>query len=245
VCWVRHLGRECADASSVGGDIENRVVHLQDLLDQRSEHHETWSTGLAELDRLTGGFALSQLWVITGIPGAGRSTLLTQFVYQLAANHRFSTDFHSARRESADVIGARFRALAGQSRSSETNLKVWLGGGWFTRPTWPEASRQVLAIDEPEFNRPPVLGPEGLDELRRCADRPAIVLVSVPWNHCFEAVPAERLRGEWASVADVMVEINPITEPGAAELRVIRNRCGPTGTVDTALDHHRARFVQR
>lgn len=241
-------------------------MHISELLAYRAEPVETWSTGFDVLDRLTGGFARGQLWVITGAPGTGRTTLLTQFVYGLATEHRFTVRFHTARSEPPEEVQARMLSLACReprrhprlpvahtpaghqaelAALREADLRVHSGRGWSIGLDWGDTEHVCLAIDEPEFNRPPVLAREGLDELRQFADRPGIALVTMPRSHCLEQAPnGDRLREEWASVADVMVEIAPTNDFGDVELRVLRNRRGPTGVVPAVLHQHLARFVQ-
>lgn len=242
-------------------------MHISELLDRPLRVVEAWSTGFKELDRLTGGFTLGRLWVITGAPGAGKSTLLTQFVHRLATELGFEVQFHGARSDPADAIQDRFMAVgrvrprtrpqddvserASRPVSGErlaalrgASLNVNVGGTWSASDAG-GAERRCLAIDEPEFNRPPVLAREGLDDLRRYADQPGIVLVTVPRSHCFEPGPyGDRLREEWASVSDVMIEIVPVDDLGNVEFHVLRNRQGPTGTFSAIQQSHFTRFVQ-
>lgn len=121
-------------------------------------------------------------------------------------------------RAGRSVSGERLAALRGAS------LNVNVGGAWSGSDAG-RAERRCLAIDEPEFNRPPVLAREGLEDLRRYADQPGIVLVTVPRSHCLEPGPhGDRLREEWASISDVMIEIVPVDDLGNAEFHLLRNR---------------------
>lgn len=51
------------------------MVHIADLLDLAPPPRQTLSTGFDRLDELTGGFALGSVWVVTSVPGQGRTTL--------------------------------------------------------------------------------------------------------------------------------------------------------------------------
>ena len=244
-------------------------MQIRELLDGDLDPVESWPTGLQVLDDLVGGFTLGQLWVITGSPGAGKTTLLTQMVHRLAVTFGFAVYFQPAGSDRTEEVRARLlslatgrpRAVANQPprevelsglRQEElsalrgADLHVGIGGGWSTNMPQEVATPACLAIDEPEFNRPPVLAREAREDLRLFADNSGLVLVTAPRSHCLEASPhGGRLREEWASVADVMVEIESTSEPGGAVLRVLRNRRGPTGVVPVVQQSHVARFVER
>ena len=251
---------------TVGGGHQSRRVHVSELLDYSPDPAVTWTTGWRDLDRLTGGFAGGQMWVITGEPGSGKTTLLTQFVYVLATQHQLTVDFTAAGSESLADVKHRFLGLACRRRwlpaegGVETlsavlsarldalrhaDLHVHRGGAWSTDHASSSGEGMCLAIDEPEFNRPPVLAREGLADLRGFADRSGIVLVTAPRSHCIEPTRRrERLREEWSSVADVILDIVPIDDQGGVELIVARNRRGPAGIVHAVHQFHTARFAQ-
>ncbi len=239
------------------------MVRIDEFLDSPSEPVQAWPTGLAPLDELTGGFHRGRLWVITGAPGSGKSLLMTQLVHTLAVRHGVATEYVCSRHDHPDLTRSRLLSLAVHraprlpdlvvplddlSELARTaldalrasTLDVDLGGG-FTVPHWPDADvgRRCLAVDDPEFKRPPVLDRTGRDELRRCADAGAVVLVTVPRSLCLEAAPSgDRLREEWSSTADLVLEI-VTSETGEGLLRVLQNRHGPTRDLPvTVLPHY-------
>lgn len=251
---------------AVGGGRQSRRMHVSELLDYSPDPAVTWTTGMSDLDRLTGGFAGGQIWVITGEPSSGKTTLLTQFVYVLATQHQLTVDFTAAGSESLAEVRDRFLGLACRQRGPlaeggvetlsavlsarldalrQADLRVHRGGAWSTEHAPGSGEGGCLAIDEPEFNRPPVLAREGFADLRGFADRSGLVLVTAPRSHCLEPTgQRERLREEWSSVADVILDIVPIDGQGGVELVVVRNRRGPAGIVHAVLQFHLARFAQ-
>ncbi|MDO5548327.1 MAG: ATPase domain-containing protein [Eubacteriales bacterium] len=88
--------RECKDANELfrtyGADavrlavesavrVENpKIVDLFEIRRQNLDGMEKFSTGIAELDKVLGGFYLGQFVVITGERGQGKSTLASQLV---------------------------------------------------------------------------------------------------------------------------------------------------------------------
>lgn len=71
-----------------------------------------YTTGLAELDRLVGGLAAGELWVVTGAPGQGRSMLLTQLARRMACDHGLPTCLSSNRDPAVMVSGRLHSAIA-------------------------------------------------------------------------------------------------------------------------------------
>lgn len=88
--------RDCKDANELflkhGADavrlavesavrVENpKIVDLFEIKRKNLDGMEKFSTGIAELDKVLGGFYLGQFIVITGERGQGKSTLASQFV---------------------------------------------------------------------------------------------------------------------------------------------------------------------
>jgi replicative DNA helicase len=63
------------------------------------------STGLELLDERVGGLSAGELWVVTGGPGQGCSSLVSQFASRLAAHHAIPTWLVSSRDDSHVVAG--------------------------------------------------------------------------------------------------------------------------------------------
>ena len=239
---------------------------IKELLDTGIDGCDSWPTGISSLDSLVGGFRRGQLWVITGAPTAGKTTLLSQLVYALAATHDFATDHHCSSADHADLTRARFLSLAvrrapslpelavslenlsesqqaGLDALRSARLEISMGDG-FRIPEWNDAreGKRCLAIDDPEGKRPPVLDSGARGNLRKAADGGVIVLVTVPRSLCIEtATNGDRLREEWSSIADIMLELIPGW--GADVLRLWQNRRGPTRNIPVFPQLHYSRFV--
>lgn len=252
-------------AMSVAGGIL-RGMRISDLLAQPPPPVETWPTRLRALDALTGGFRRDSLWVVTGAPSSGKTTLLTQLAYVLAVRHGFTTEVHGSRVDPPESMRARLLSLALRRAPVLPDLDVALEPrderqaaelealrsasfsvsttGGFALPCGdvvPE--RWCLAVDDPDGKRPQVLDESGRSELRKVADAGAVVLVAVPRGLCVESSGArERLREEWASVADLVMELVP-GELGDTTLAVRLNRRGPLRDLAVLHQWHRARFV--
>jgi len=264
---------------SVGGGTVPGVM-ISEFLAQQPRQVEVWSTGIDGLDHLVGGgFSAGQLWVLTGAPSSGKSTLLNQFVFTLGVRHRRVVDYFGSRNDHPDLIRARLvslavgrepapgslvvsmreedeRAAAELEALRSARISVSTGGGFVIEALGDsDVPGRCLVIDDPEGKRPPVLAREARGELRATANQGGLVLVTVPRSLCLERVPRpiagtqprfarprERLREEWASVADVVVEISP-TSVWDSELRLWQNRWGHPGQVDVTYQPRRSRFV--
>ena len=257
-----------------------RGVMMDEFLALEPQKVETWSTGIAELDELVGGgFSGGRLWVLTGAPTSGKSTLLNQFVFTLGVRHHRVVDYFGSRSDHPDLIRARLRSLAvgcppapgtlvvppreGDARAAaelealrSSRITVFTGGGFVIEALGHSVvPGRCLVIDDPEGKRPPVLAREARGDLRATADRGDLVLVTVPRSLCFERVlnslvgtptevtsPRERLREEWASVADAIIEIAP-TSVWDSSLHLWQNRWGPQGYVNVTYEGRRSRFA--
>jgi hypothetical protein len=253
---------------------------LSDLLDRDPEPRATWSTGIRALDApLGGGFSRGRLWVVTGAPSSGKSTLLAQFAYELGVRHGWAVDYFSSSADHPDLTRSRFLSRAvrrtaapgslevvprdGDERAASevealrsARISVTTGGGfWIESLGFAGDQNRCLVVDDPEGKHPPVLDSRGRQALRRAATAGDLVIVSVPRSLCLEHVPPphpseapkvtarpERLREEWAAVADLVVEISA-APLGSGHLNVWQNRWGPLTSVDVSYEPHRCRFV--
>jgi replicative DNA helicase len=251
---------------------------LLEALDARGEHDKdgpgvaTVSTGFTHLDHLTGGLRAGHLWVITSAPGHGRTTLLTQWVAQLALTHRWRT-WLSAPREHEDVVAARILAsmsrvpvlglladdLDAQQRHRVTGVRELLRTADLqttTHASGPSPSPQHIGAASPNFaaliddaDLVPTAAPGHLIEL---AEAGALVIVTLP-RHMMVEGPLEDadLDPQWARAADVVVEVRTRglvpgdveARLGEADLRVLRHRHGPVTTSTVGFQPHYARFV--
>ena len=97
---MKWLGR-CPACGSWNTIVEDQQIKIrpassggavQHLADVSARHTARISTGMSELDRVTGGGLLSgMVALLCGDPGIGKSTLLMQAADSMAANRRYSS----------------------------------------------------------------------------------------------------------------------------------------------------------
>jgi replicative DNA helicase len=225
------------------------------------------TTGFSEIDRVTGGFSLGRLWIVTGTPGQGRTTLAIQWALLLAGKHGLRTDLVSVR-EPEHLVAVRL--LASQGKIPVLHL-------WEDRTTAQDepklcSARGVLAeaplrIAGPDrasvltFDTPAGAVPQALvvddghlaagvspERLGGFAAQGALVIVTLPRH---QVIDPDGISPDWAQVADHIVEIDRpdllevhSLRAGEADLHLHRNRWGPQLTVTAAFEGHYARFVE-
>ena len=245
------------------------MTHVRELLDQpRPTDPVAWSTGFAALDELTGGgFHPGEVWLVTGTPGQGCTTLLTQWAGRLAVQHELLTWMISPR-DSSQSCTARLLASTGklpirdlttrgndtqpglretQETLSQSELFVHTGAA-ASVPTWTNADAYRAALlDDADL----VSGVTPA-RIRELAVSRALVIASFP-RHLLvrDPHPDGDLEPSWARAADIIIEVRSrgLTEAvprerfGEAELSVLKHRHGPTSVVTVAFQGHYARFV--
>jgi hypothetical protein len=233
-------------------------MQVSELLDQPRQQpaRSEAPTGLHELDCLVGGFNVGQFWVVTGAPGQGRSTLLTQWAGVLGVEHGWQTMLHSARDEPQQCLS---RVVASLSRVPMTDLGrptelaeahraridaaeqslraapmfVDFGRAMGVPPSWngdgPPTSRALLLDDVDLIGIPP-------HELRALADKGSFVAVSLPRHLVVDGRhPDGDLEPHWAQSVDLILELRTHGHtsrgeqvgPGEVIFSVLRNRRGP------------------
>lgn len=100
------------------------------------------TTGFAGLDDLLGGLRPGQLWVLTGSPGQGCSTLLTQWAGHIATTISWRT-WLAAPREDPRVLAARL--LASQAR---VPIHALLRAAADSQPVGRAAPERGLDVDQ-------------------------------------------------------------------------------------------------
>ncbi len=245
------------------------------LLDELDRHEPPTAvpTGFAWLDDLVGGLCIGQVWVVTGTPGQGKTTLLVQWAALLAGTHRYRTILACPREDSTMCAGRLVSCLgkvpllhllekrldADDLRRAEPAREVIMGmdllvapsGTSFHLPT-PESalartSPWATVIDDADLV--PRCTPERIREL---ADAGGLVILSLPRDQVVATADEDAdLDPAWARIADVVLEVrsrglvpgNPDARPGEADLTVLKNRRGPTTTAPVGLRGHYSRFV--
>jgi len=114
---------------------KGRTVALQSLAEAPAERFERMPTGLAELDRVTGGGIVpGSALLIGGEPGIGKSTLLLQVAAAFALSGRRAVYFTGEEataqvRLRAERLGLAHAAVALASETSLSNILSTLGDG--------------------------------------------------------------------------------------------------------------------
>jgi replicative DNA helicase len=245
------------------------VTHIAELLGlEPPVRGESFTTGFTRLDALTDGFVMGSVWLVTGTPGQGCTTLLTQWAARLATEHGLPTwlvtpredEHHCASRlvscmgkvrvqqllrgEASAVDAGRLQVGRAALSRSQLFLKC---GPHVTVPAWEENGNRAVVLDDVDLVEGAT--PSGV---RSVADTGALVVASLP-RHVLvqDRHPDGDLDPEWARVADVILEVRsrPLAEehvdnrPGEADFAVLKHRRGPTTTVPVAFQGHYARFV--
>lgn len=230
------------------------------------------ASGFTELDSLTGGMQPGRVWVVTGTPGQGRTTLLTQLASVLAGG-RAQTVHLATPRESPDTVAARLLSLHAKVPLHRVSSKT-LTEDELERLDGARAEVQRLSLSlyaEGEDTYVPEVHPERTEprptalviddaDLVSGVAPPLVdawthaglfVLLSLPRQSVMTS-PADEsdLAPGWARTADVVLEVRHRglregrMRPGEAEFSIHRNRRGPLRTLATQYQGHYSRFVE-
>jgi hypothetical protein len=246
-----------------------KVDELLEALTPDSREHETRaSSGFTDLDRMTGGLTAGCVWIVTGAPGQGRTTLLTQWAAELAMEDW--TTCLVCPREPVDFIGARLMACAGKIPLLQLHRRETPQGRanvardrLLGKPLHVAGRGQVTFLDGGDQAEVASYGAMFIDDADLVAgvspDRVAsfarqgtLVVMSMPRHLLVLGEGKDRfLDPAWARVADVVAEmrqadrydVQDSPRPGEADFYVIKNRWGPTRSVSVGFQGHYARFV--
>lgn len=225
------------------------------------------STSFAALDLVCDGFVPGRIWLITGTPGQGRSTLATQWALQLATQHGMLTHLVSTR-DPIHLLATRF--LAAASKTPVSHL-------WTNQiTTYEDAKLQrarlmltdaplriveprrpsVLTSDPPQADTPDALVIDDADleagafpeRLAEFAGRGVLVIATLPKH---QVISPDGIDPAWARVADHILDVERPDaldlnshRPGEADLHLVRNRWGPQTVTTVAFQGHYSRFVE-
>lgn len=137
-----------------------------------------WTTVSAELDRVLGGGVVpGSVILLGGDPGIGKSTLLTQYLAKMQAEHRV---LYSSGEESVEQIALRAKRLgvetAGLRVMAENRLEAILEATQREKP-------EILVVDSVQTVYTDALDsvPGGVSQVRECAAR---LVRYAKQNHC-------------------------------------------------------------
>jgi replicative DNA helicase len=230
-------------------------------------------TGLADLDKLTGGLGAGSLWAVTGAPGVGRSMFVAQLALPAAVTARVRTRLLSVGEPATTVVHhllsslgrvplhhLRAGRLTGQDQQRLGDarealrvapLEVDAAGrrGDLPSPDQLLAGKppDVLLIDDLDL----WAGPDPAPLLRRLRayahDTGASVVVTVPDDVALDGpVPTS----PWARLPDLLLRLHRpemyarrSPRAGEVDLVLLRHRTGPVTTITCAFQGYYARVV--
>lgn len=216
--------------------------------------------GMPDLHEVTGGLRPGRPWIVTGRPGQGVSTLLTQWAGRCAL---LGHETHLYMADELPVVRSRLLAAVSRvavdkldlpsdddrerlARATEELSNSGLRVEHYAIPP-PDDGRESRVVLVDRLDRFGACGPRSL---RTLVVRGAHVLGGVP-RHLIVDVdgPEPDLDPAWADLADVVVDVrhrgllNAAERPGEAELQLLRNRHGPCATLIVAWQPQYARFA--
>lgn len=225
------------------------------------------STSFAALDRVCDGFVPGRIWLLTGTPGQGRSTLAIQWALQLATQHGMPTHLVSTR-EPIHLLATRLLAAASkipvshlwtnqitthdEAKLRRARLMLTDAPLRIVEPRRPS----VLTCDPPQADTPDALVIDDADleagafpeRLAEWAGRGVLVIATLPKH---QVISPDGIDPAWARVADHILDVerpdvlDPNSHrPGEADLHLVRNRWGPQTVTTVAFQGHYARFVE-
>lgn len=229
------------------------------------------TTGLREVDELTGGIRGGDVWLVTAGPQEGRSTLMSQLALRSAMRARWPTWFVSPLEDSAFVAARMLtvqakiplhRILRGQVQDSEqprlTAAREALQAAPLRAMTdhmLPDLDRLATVVSKHQH------GLVVLDDvsdwaedwpswLRRLSIGGMAVVASVPHEVVVPRSPDSwKLNRTASQAAEVIVDIrtkeipNWQVRPGEAELHVLQHRHGQVCKFDVVWQPYFARFA--
>jgi replicative DNA helicase len=242
---------------------------LAEYVARPPETKDRVSSGFEPLDGIVGGFAAGQVWIVTGGPGQGSTTLLTQWALHLAG-HGMATTLVCPREPRWRVI-ERLLALTGPiplldvqkalGRDQERLEKILAALRSLPLHIAAQGDSSLLdSSDDPAADLPPtavliddadlVAGalPGRVQSLAR---QGSLVVMTMPKHLVIPDTAGDRqVEPEWARVADVVLEVRQAgwpfgddLRPGEADVLVLKNRWGPTRVATVAFQGHYSRFV--
>ena len=248
-------------------------ARLLDALDRPSPAGPAISTGFTDVDDLTGGFTVGQVWLVLATPGQGRTTLAVQWAAALAAGQGWRT-WLVCPREDAVVCAARLVACTGKVALNHLVRRrleaAELPQARSARGLLAAAHLQVAPAGEPVSVAGLLDGDQGrapkaviLDDAdlvsgsspvtaSALSEAGWLVIATLPRHLVVEGRHSDAdLDPGWARCADVVLEVrsrsllpgSPEARAGEAELRVLKHRRGPTMTTTVAFQGHYARFI--
>ena len=229
------------------------------------------STGLSDLDELTGGLLPGSVWVLVGAPGSGRTMLACQLARVSAGEERtrLVTPLVGPREVRAMVLAGTARVPLHHLRSSRLTEddEVRLA---MARATLTDSSLTVEAVtrhaDVPDpdtlLNACPAraliiddfdvwAGDDAGPVLRRlrayALDSASSVVVTLPEDSVLDG--RGHLRRDWARIPRVVVRLSRIdlqenaVRAGEVDLTVMGTGARPSATVSAGFQGHYARFA--
>lgn len=229
-------------------------------------------SGFTKLDSVTGGMQSGRVWVVTGAPGQGMTTLLTQWAAALSGQPGQTVHLVTPR-EGPTRIGARLLALHGKvplhgiasgkvqpleeerlvparTRVGSLGLRLYAAGEDTyvpeVHPDSGEPKATAIVIDDVDL-----VSGVSASTVESWRDSGLFVLLSLP-RHLVMTNPTDEadLDFAWARAADLILEVRHRglsgrqVRPGEADFFIHRNRWGPPRILSVQYQGHYSRFLE-
>jgi hypothetical protein len=208
---------------------------------------ELVTTGLSDLDALTGGIREGDLWVVAGAARCGRTMFAVQ-VARRAAQQGVPVTFVLGRDPITEVVA---QLVSGATReplnSVRTTTDVPKQVSELPIQFEPDAHQRsctgkrgkpgsITVVDDLDMSHDPVDGFLEAPQIQGSTAR-FTTLVTIPTYVLRREDPASWQL--WARSADVIIELE-LPEDGESRINLVMNRRGPIARLDVDIQCHRA-----
>ena len=220
------------------------------------EADDALTTGIRELDRITGGLRASRLWLVKGPSQSGRTTLALQ-VARLAAEARYPTAFLAGADPASRLGSMLLSGTTGIPRLKPTQEPV--GDTWSTMHQYtltahyPEgrvisdlvsevADANLVVVDDLDLWEQSSV--DALDALVSMCESGQRVLVTAPDSALTSMPPVAATA--WSRAIDLQMHLinhRHSTRLGEIDLNIVHHRDGPLTQVTAAFQGALARIV--
>ena len=144
---IFEISQRYSSGTATASHVRELLAGYMDRLDQLHEHRGTIlgvPTGFVDLDRLLGGLQRSDLILLAGRPGLGKTGLALSMAYQTASRHRRKVGIFSLEMSKEQLIQ---RLLAIGSGVDQQRLRT----GWIEDHEWERVTATMGTLSEADI----------------------------------------------------------------------------------------------